>query len=174
MSNPKKISIATINMLKKLAADETAPTTQASASDPKKELLAELIVDMQKEWQAMVQYINHAEMVMGPEWAAHAAELKTHADEEYAHAKALATRIQFLGGSPATIMAAVKTASSPKEMIQLDLDGEKEAIERYRKRIIQAEALNDFGTSELIRGILADEEEHQNDLETILGIKRRG
>jgi bacterioferritin len=170
----RKISTAAIQMLVKAAAAADAAEKDASStSDAKKKLIEDLRVDMQKEYKAMIQYVNHAAMIEGAQWDSIAKEILTHADEEYGHAKALAERIQFLGGDPSVTIESVETASTPEEMLNQDLKGEIDAIERYKERIVQAEELNDFGTSEVIRGILLDEENHQNDLETTLGIRSK-
>jgi bacterioferritin len=162
------ISMASIQSLVKRAADESAAP---APSNTKSEMLAELIVDMQKEYGAAIQYINHAAMIDGAEFDFISRHILEHAQEEFDHAKALADRIQFLGGNPAITIETVKVSGSAIEMLKQDLEGENDAIARYRKRIVQAESIGDFGTSELIRGILADEESHKNELQTTLRMR---
>jgi bacterioferritin (cytochrome b1) len=53
-------------------------------------------------------------------------------------------------------------------MLRQDLEGEIEAIDQYKARIIEADALAMPGTSQIIREILVDEEHHANDLKAIL------
>ena len=55
-------------------------------------------------------------------------------------------------------------------MLRFDLDNETETVRNYRHRIRQCEALGEFAMAEEIRGILVNEQEHQIDLATALGI----
>jgi bacterioferritin len=50
-----------------------------------------------------------------------------------------------------------------------DLAGELHAIERYKERIAQAEALREYGLRRVLKDILIMEEEHARDLRTVLG-----
>ena len=50
-----------------------------------------------------------------------------------------------------------------------DLEGEQDAIRRYKIRIDQAEQLKEFALSQQLRTILAMEQEHAMDLEQALG-----
>ena len=56
-------------------------------------------------------------------------------------------------------------------MLQFDLNNETETIKAYRRRVRQAEALGHFALAEKIRKIIAQEQEHQHDLATALGIE---
>ena len=58
----------------------------------------------------------------------------------------------------------------PEEMIRFDLDNETETIKNYRQRVKQAEALGHYALAEKLRTIIAQEQEHQHDLATALGI----
>jgi bacterioferritin len=56
-------------------------------------------------------------------------------------------------------------------MLRYDLDNENETIRNYRDRIRQCEALGEFAMAEQIRQILMQEQDHQIDLATALGIE---
>jgi bacterioferritin len=56
-------------------------------------------------------------------------------------------------------------------MLRFDLDNETETIRNYRQRVLQAEALGHYALSEKIRTIISQEQEHQHDLATALGIE---
>ena len=58
----------------------------------------------------------------------------------------------------------------PKTMLRADLDNENETIRNYRERVRQCEALGEYAMAEDIREILRQEQEHQIDLATALGI----
>jgi len=55
-------------------------------------------------------------------------------------------------------------------MLRFDLENESETIRHYRRRVKQAEALNEFAIAESLREILVQEQEHLVDLATALGI----
>ena len=52
-----------------------------------------------------------------------------------------------------------------------DLDNENETIRNYRDRVRQCEALGEYALAEQIRQILTQEQDHQIDLATALGIE---
>ena len=56
------------------------------------------------------------------------------------------------------------------EMLRADLRNEAETIRQYRQRVRQCEAIGEYAMAEQIRGILVNEQEHQIDLATALGI----
>ena len=56
-------------------------------------------------------------------------------------------------------------------MLRADLHNERETVGRYRERIRQAEALGEYALSEVLRGIIAQEQEHEIDLSTALNIE---
>jgi bacterioferritin len=55
-------------------------------------------------------------------------------------------------------------------MLRADLRNEAETIRQYRQRVRQCEAIGEYAMAEQIRGILVNEQEHQIDLATALGI----
>ena len=55
-------------------------------------------------------------------------------------------------------------------MLKFDLANEKETIRQYRRRVRQAEELNEFAIAESLRGILLEEQDHLISLATALGI----
>ena len=65
----------------------------------------------------------------------------------------------------------VRTSKNPKDMLRYDLENENETIRNYRDRIRQCETLGEFAMAEQIRQILMQEQDHQIDLATALGIK---
>lgn len=145
----------------------TVPETPAVTRQQLAELLNE---DLAREYQAIIGYINYSQVLKGAEYMAIAKELEAHAGEELAHAIAIAKQIDYLGEMPCVVPKPVKTSEKPKEMLQFDLDNETETIKNYRDRVKQAEALGEFAMAEVIRDILMQEQEHQIDLATALGV----
>jgi len=144
------------------------PATQMVTREKLAELLNE---DLAREYQAIIAYINYSQVLKGAEYMTIAKELEVHAGEELAHAIAIAKQIDYLGEMPCVVPKPVKTSEKPKEMLQFDLDSETETIQNYRDRVKQAEALGEYAMAEVIRGILMQEQEHQIDLATALGIE---
>ena len=134
------------------------------------ELIDALNEDLAREYQAIIAYTVYSNVLTGAQWMNIAAELKLHAAEELQHAMILADQIDYLGGDPTATPKPVKLSKKAEEMLQFDLDNETETIRNYRRRIKQADALNHFALSEALRGILVQEQNHQHDLATALGI----
>tara|TARA_Y100000310_G_scaffold323317_1_gene383494 strand:- start:507 stop:926 length:420 start_codon:yes stop_codon:yes gene_type:complete len=135
----------------------------------KEELIELLNKDLEKEYGAAIQYINHAAQMTGAKYGAIIKELKVHVNEEIQHAIILADQISFLGGKPSVVVGEIHTAEGNEEMLQQDLTGEEGAIQRYKERIEQAEELKEFALAHQLRTILAQEQEHAMDLQQALG-----
>jgi bacterioferritin len=96
-------------------------------------------------------------------------ELKIHANEEIQHAIILADQIDYLGGSPSVEVGPIHVSEDNDQMLEQDLDGEEDAIKRYKARVEQAEELKEFALAQQLRTILAVEQEHAMDLKQALG-----
>ena len=125
--------------------------------------------DLELEYSAGIQYIQHAAVMTGAQYGDIIKEIKIHATQEFAHAMTLAEQIDFLGGVPTVDVGTIKTSGDNIEMLQQDLDGEEDAIARYKLRIDQAESLKEFALASQLRNILAMEQEHAMDLRQALG-----
>src|SRR6266851_476027 len=99
-----------------------------------------------------------------------AAEPEKHAQEELGHTLIIAKQIDYLSGMPAIHPKGVRTPEKAKEMPRVDLENETETIRNYRERVRQCNALGKYAMAEHIRQILMQEQEHQIDLATTLGI----
>jgi len=135
----------------------------------KEELLEKLNGDLAWEYAAMIQYVQHASVVTGGEYESIIAELLVHANEEMQHAISLSDQIDWLGGVPAVDVETIKTSPDSTVMLEQDLEGELDAVRRYRERIAEAESLQEYGLRRVLEDILIMEEEHARDLMTVLG-----
>jgi len=140
----------------------------------KKKLIEELNKDLEWEYAAAIQYVQHAAVMTGPEYEGIIKELVIHANEEMAHAVTVAEQISFLGGTPTIDVERVETSANSKTMLKQDMAGEDNAITRYKERIGQAELLGEYGLRRILEDILMQEEEHKRDIQTALGLKRPG
>jgi len=127
--------------------------------------------DLAREYQAIISYTIYSNVLTGAQWMKIADELKLHAAQELEHAMIIADQIDYLGGMPTGVPKEVKTSDQPEEMIRFDLDNETETIRNYRERVQQAEALGHYALAEQLRRIITQEQEHQHDLATALGIE---
>ena len=134
------------------------------------ELIGLLNEDLAREYQAIIAYVVYSQVLKGAQYMNIAGELEKHAKEELQHALTISNQIDYLGGMPTVTAKPVKVSSKAKEMLQFDLDNENETVRAYRERIRQAESLGEYALAEQIRGILVQEQEHQSDLATALGI----
>ncbi|QDT55122.1 Bacterioferritin [Caulifigura coniformis] len=138
---------------------------------PSREQLIQLLnEDLAREYQAIVAYVVYSQAIKGAKYMAIADELKVHAGEELQHALTIASQIDYLGGMPTATMKPVKLSDKAEDMLRFDLDNENETIRHYRERVRQCEALGEYAIAENIRSILVQEQEHQADLATALGV----
>ena len=137
-----------------------------------RERLAELLnEDLSREYQAIISYVVYSQVLRGAEYMDIADELEIHAKQELDHALMISRQIDYLGKMPAVTPKPVRTSKNAKDMLRFDLENENETIRNYRDRIRQCEALGEFALAEQIRKILMQEQDHQIDLATALGIE---
>ncbi len=134
----------------------------------REQLIAELNKDLEWEYAAAVQYVQHASVITGAQYESIIKELLIHSQEEMQHAVMLSDQIAFLGGTPTIDVEAREVSASSHEMLQQDLVGEENAIKRYKERIAQAESMQEYGLRRVLEDILIQEEEHKRDLMTVL------
>jgi bacterioferritin len=148
----------------------TAPSAQSSQKPSRQEMIDLLNEDLAREFQAVIAYVVYSQTLKGAEYTDIARELKAHASEELSHALMIAKQIDYFNGTPTTVPKEVKVSDKPKDMLSFDLENEKETIRNYRERIRQAEAMGEYALSEVLRKIIAQEQEHFMDLAEALGI----
>jgi bacterioferritin len=123
----------------------------------------------------VLRYKYHYYMASGIHAQGVAAEFLEHAAEEQDHADQIAARITQLDGKPDLNPQDLLTRSHSEyvegssliEMIEEDLVAERIAIDSYRE-IVQYLGNNDPTTRRIMESILAKEEEHAEDLKTLL------
>ncbi len=136
-----------------------------------KKLLAELNKDLEWEYAAAIQYLQHQATINGPQYDSIKKELLLHSQEEMQHAVLLSDQIDFLGGVPTIDVEKREISPDPVKMLKQDLRGEDNAITRYKDRIFQAEAMREYGLRRVLEDILIMEEEHKRDILNALSMK---
>lgn len=134
------------------------------------QLIDGLNEDLSREYQAIIAYVNYSQVLKGAAYMKIAEELEVHAKEELDHALKVAKHIDYLGGMPSVTPKPVKTSEKAEDMLRFDLENEKETIRQYRRRVKQADTLNEFAIAESLRRILVEEQDHLSALATALGI----
>jgi bacterioferritin len=148
-------------------ATATGPSERALT---RKELIDKLNEDLSREYQAIIAYVVYSQVLKGAEYMTISKELELHAKQELQHALTLSKHIDYLGGMPTVTPQPVKTSGDAKTMLRADLENENNTIRAYRERLRQCEALEEYAIAEDIREILRQEQEHQSDLATALGV----
>jgi len=123
----------------------------------------------------VLRYKRHFFMAQGIHAEPVAQEFLQHANDEQAHADQIAARIVQLGGEPNFSPQGLTTrshaeyveGSSLVEMVKEDLIAERIAIDSYAE-MIRFIGDKDSTTRRMLEGILAMEEEHADDLASIL------
>jgi bacterioferritin len=137
---------------------------------PRDQFIEALNEDLSREYQAIIAYVNYSQVLKGAAYMNIADELAVHAKEELDHALQISNHVDYLGGMPSVTPKPVKTSEKAQEMLRFDLENEKETIRHYRRRVKQADELNEFAIAESLRGILVQEQDHLIALATALGI----
>ena len=123
------------------------------------------------ELVCVLRYRRHYFTAEGLASPAIAAEFLEHANEELAHADKIAERIVQLGGSPnfnpATLLehshADYDECTDLKGMLRANLVAERIAVESYRQ-MVELIGDKDPTTRRLLEGVLAEEEEHADEI----------
>jgi bacterioferritin len=147
----------------------TEPTTEG-LEITRQEMIRFLNEDLAGEYQAIIAYIVYSQVLKGAAYTDIASQLEQHASEELHHAIKIAKQIDYLGGMPEVKPKPVITSEDAITMLKADLENERTTVARYRLRIRQAEAMGEFALSEILRGIIVQEQDHEIDLAAALGI----
>jgi bacterioferritin len=153
---------------------EQGPITEAYGAD-RTRVVAVLNEVLATELVCVLRYKRHYYMAEGLDSGPVAQEFLQHANEEQGHADMVAARIMQLRGEPdfdpATLTARSHAEYVPGsgllDMVKEDLVAERIAIASYQE-IVRWLADGDTTTRRLLEQILAVEEEHADDLVTLL------
>lgn len=169
-------SLTSVKSLRKQAREhieQGAVTTTYSAN--RAEIVTLLNDALATEWVCVLRYRSNYCMARGIHAKSVASEFLAHSNEELAHADLIANRIVQLGGepnfSPDQITdhshAEYIIGSTLEEMIKENLVAERIAIDSYRE-LIHYIGDNDTTTSQMLKIILAVEEDHADELADLL------
>jgi bacterioferritin len=175
--DPQKPFLSDVKTLRDRARKnlQDGAVTSTYVGDAKKtiELLQSVLAT---EIVCVLRYQMHAVAAQGISSDAVKAEFLEHAKEEQEHVMEVAERINQLGGSPNFNPEGLLSRSASEygkqelnlvEMIKENLVAERIAVDHYRE-LIRYFGNDDPTTTHMIKGILAVEEEHANDMHDLL------
>lgn len=143
------------------------------------ELISLLNKALELEHSAYIQYLSHAELVDGLNAEPIIARLKEIAEDEEKHQEIFRTLIgDYLGGTPSMSMAPVFKGTTVKQILEVNLKGEMEAVDYYTQvmeKIKEHKALLPYEFLKLehdLRHVIMDEQEHISELKKLLGMKQ--
>jgi len=175
-SDPKKPFLSDIQELRRRARMhiENGAVTEGYKAD--RDVVVRLLNEaLATELVCVLRYKRHYFMAKGIHAQAVAAEFLEHANDEQQHADQIAARIVQLDGEPNFNPAGLTSRSHAEyvegegllDMIQEDLVAERVAIDSYGE-MIRYMGTNDPTSRRMLEGILATEEEHADDLKTLI------
>ena len=122
---------------------------------------------LKNELTAVNQYWLHYRMLDNWGIAALARFEREESIDEMKHADRLAERILFLDGLPNfQMLGRLRIGETVEEILKADLALEREALDQLRGAVAYCEEKRDYVSRDLFAGILANEEEHVDTLET--------
>ena len=170
---PALTDVATLRRQARKHIEEGAVTAGYAAD---REAVLKLLNEaLATEIVCVLRYRRHYFMARGIHSKGVAEEFLAHSNEELGHADQIAERIVQLGGEPDFAPDSLTSRSHAEYvagktlvgMIKEDLVAERIAIDSYRG-MIEYIGDQDPTTSELLKGILAVEEEHADELADLL------
>ncbi len=175
----RKPFLSDIKLLRERARQHIAQGAVTAGYKADREAVLKVLNEaLATEIVCVLRYKRHYFMAKGIHAQSVAAEFAQHAAEEQGHADLIAERIVQLGGAPDFSPAGLATRSHSEyaegndlpEMIKEDLIAERIAIGSYGE-IIRYLGNDDPTTRVMLEGILAKEEEHAEDLSSLLKTK---
>jgi len=170
------VELTDVNTLRQRARQhvEQGAVTEGYSAD-RQTILRLLNESLATEWVCALRYKRHYYMASGIKASVAAAEFLEHANQELEHADKLAERIVQLGGEPdlnpdnlsKNSHAQYVAGRDLKEMVLEDLVAERIAIDSYRESVRYI-GETDPTTRRIFEDILAQEEEHADDMADLL------
>jgi bacterioferritin (cytochrome b1) len=144
----------------------------------KKELIEMFNDALELEHAARIQYLAHAEEIIGYEAEPIIARLKEIAEDEKKHEDLFRDIIgSYLGGTPSMCIAETHCVKTTKEILETNLKDEKHAVDVYEKMMEEIKAMKKdlkyeyYQIEHKLRHVIIDEQEHIAELKLLLGMQ---
>lgn len=140
----------------------------------KQELINMLNRALELEHSARIQYLSHAKLVVGRDSDPIVARLEEIAGDEQKHEEKFRDCLEILNATPSMKLEKVFEAKTTDEILKVNLKGEKEAVDFYRKIIEELKKSKDELPYEYefieheVRHVIIDEQEHILEITNIL------
>ena len=176
MAKAKKRFLSDVKALRRRAREHIEKGAVTQGYRAKRETVLKLLNEaLATEIVCVLRYKRHHFMAAGITSKSVAAEFLEHANEEQLHADQISQRIVQLDGEPNLSPEGMLSRSHSEyvegedllDMIREDLVAERVAIDSYREMIAYVGG-DDPTTRRMLEDILAKEEEHAEDLATLL------
>jgi bacterioferritin len=151
-------------------AKNSAPDNGTHPRATKEQLIQGLQEDIAREYKAIIQYVIFSQKLDSAKYMNIADQLAIHAHQELDHALAIARQLDYFGAYPVHEPDTIEVSEDNEGMLRADLRAEDDTIKHYRERIRQADELGEYALGEVLRGIVEQEQDHQIDLATALGV----
>jgi bacterioferritin len=176
MSTVVQPFVSDITELRRRAKEqlERGPVTQNYEGEVK-QAIDLLQTALATEVVCVLRYTMHYVAAVGIDSESVKAEFEEHANDEREHMEKIADRINQLGGVPNLNPQGLHTRSATEygnaekliDMIKENLIAERIAVEHYRE-LVRYFGDKDPTTRIMLEGILAQEEDHANDMHDLL------
>jgi bacterioferritin len=172
-TTPLLTDTKTLRARARKSVDDGAITSTYTAD--RKQVIRLLNEALATEWVCVLRYYRHYYSAKGMLVDAVKGEFLEHAQQEMEHAGMLSERIVQLGGEPdlnpdtltARSHAEYKEGKDLRDMVRENLVAERIAIDSYRE-MINYIGDRDTTTKRILEHILAQEEEHADDMADLL------
>jgi len=154
-----------VNILKSLiqkAEPDVTGELEGKFDVPLDEMISQLNKIVSAEYSQWMRWYHYAIVLRGHCRDSLAEHFSEHAEEELAHADAVAMRVIGLGGYPTTDMEHPDPLKDTEEIIKELLLREQEGMALYKK--VHALCGENEGTRQILEGNMGQEQEHIDDL----------
>jgi bacterioferritin (cytochrome b1) len=143
----------------------------------KKQLIEMFNDALELEHAARIQYLAHAEEIVGLNAEPVIARLKEIADDEKKHEELFRDIIgNYLGVTPSMCIAETHCAKTTKEILEINLKDERHAVDFYVKIMDELKGMKKelkyeyYQIEHKLRHVIIDEQEHISELKLLLGM----
>lgn len=140
----------------------------------KKDVITRLDKLLEAELSGVVRYLHYSFMIFGPNRIPITKWFRDHATEGFNHATAIGEKITALGGHASIKVKPVPESNKHNvlDMLAESLEYEKETLQLYYDLLANVEG--DVPLEEMIRGLIADETMHVEEVEKMIRTTGRG
>ena len=130
------------------------------------ELIKVLNEAVSLEYTAAIQYNQHSMLLTGRDRVLFEGIFRHHSEESLKHAKMWGERIVYLGGMPKAETGTVQQSANTIEMLEMDLEVEKKAVEIYSRahKVCKHEA-----TRYMLENHILEEDRDVEEMQKLLG-----